>query len=198
MFSAPPPGAAQGRDKVTEWGDTLERMWSEVAMLHHSREIYTFLSEELAKLPHAGPIQWTLTRWYVDAQASCIRRLTWPGGNNTESFSTLLRDIQKHPAVLGDGRHGVSTTDIPADLQRLKEVAHMKIGRWTSENVAHMGVRRTALLDEGEFRDAIDTLGALLRKYFLLVKGGEIRSLAPAILADWKAPFRQAWLPPAE
>jgi hypothetical protein len=117
----------------------------------------------------------------------------------TEGAMYLLRTAsQKHPAVLGDGRHGVSTTDIPADLQRLKEAAHMKIGRWTSENVAHMGVRRTALLDEGEFHDAIDTLGALLRKYFLLVKGGEIRSLAPAILADWKAPFRQAWLPPAE
>jgi hypothetical protein len=198
MFSAPPPGASQGADKLTDWGDALERMWSEVAMLHHSREIYAFLNDQLTRLPHGGVVQWTLTRWYVDAQASCIRRLAWPGGNGTESLSTLLADVHDHPAVLGAGRHGVSTADIPDDLQRLTEIAHKTIGMWTNQNVAHMGLKRTARLDESEFNDVVDALGDLLTKYFLLVKGDGIGSVAPNILVDWQAPFRQAWLPPVE
>jgi hypothetical protein len=198
MFSAAPPGASRGGDKVTEWGDVLERLYSEVAVLHQSREIYSFLNGQLAGLPHAGVVQWTLTRWYVDAQASCIRRLAWPSENGSESFFTLLTDIQEHPAVLGSGRYGAATADIPADLERLREIAYKTIGRWTSQNVAHMGLKRTAQLDETEFNDAVDALGNLLMKYFLLVKGGGISSVAPTILVDWQAPFRQAWLPPVE
>jgi hypothetical protein len=196
MFSAPPPRASQGLGKLAEWSDALERMWSEIAMLHHSRDVYGFFSEELEKLPHAAVVQWTLTHWYVDAQVSLIRRLASSGGNKTESFCTLLTDMQNHPSVLGAERHGVPTAEISDDLARLREIADMKVRRWTNQNVAHMGLKRTAQLNEGEFHAAIDVLGTLLKKYYLLVRGGEPGSLAPPLPETWKDPFRQAWLPP--
>ena len=164
-------------------------------MLHHSREIFAFFSEELKKLPHPFVVQWTLTHWYVDAQASLIRRLTWPGGNKTESLTTLLTDMQENSSVLGAERHGVATATIAEDLTRLAEVAHKEIGLWATQNVAHMGLKRTAQLDEGEFNAAIDVLGTLLKKYYLLVRGAEPANVAPPLPRTWKDPFRQAWLP---
>jgi hypothetical protein len=195
LFSAPAPRPSGQLGKVGEWSEALERLWSEVGMLHHSRDIFAFFSEELKKLPHAFVVQWTLTHWYVDAQASLIRRLTWPGGNKTESLYTLLTDMQKHSSVLGAERHGVPTAGIPEDLTRLREVARKEIGLWTTQNVAHMGLKRTAQLDEGEFNAAIDVLGTLLKKYYLLVRGAEPGSVAPPLPRTWKDPFRQAWLP---
>ena len=181
--------------KLNEWGDALERLWNEIGTLHLGREIYQFFFEQLARRRNARVVQWTLTRWYVEAQAACIRRLAWTGGNNTESLHTLLDDIRSNPTVLGKGRYGVSTSDLSVDIENLRTVAHDGIGRWASQNVAHIGKKKTATLDETEFNAAIDLLGDLLKKYFLLVKGGDISHIAPLITGDWQAPFREPWLP---
>jgi hypothetical protein len=70
------------------------------------------------------------------------------------------------------------------------------VERYANEAVAHLADERRH--DAPTFADlnaAIDSIGALMQRYSLLLKAHSVVDLEPAIQHDWKAPFRQAWIP---
>jgi hypothetical protein len=64
--------------------------------------------------------------------------------------------------------------------------------RYANRFVAH-AERPSEQPIEATYRDldrAIELLGALLRKYYLLIDGGGLTTVTPVIQGDWRAPFR--------
>ncbi len=51
------------------------------------------------------------------------------------------------------------------------------------------------MLTYAELNAAIDQIGDLVKKYASLLKAEVLWQLEPVIQYDWKAPFRQAWIP---
>jgi hypothetical protein len=72
----------------------LDRVYNEVLELHHHREIWRFLNEELPK--HDGTIvDAAMTRWYVDASAAAVRRIAGVRSQDKQSMVRLLTVVRK-------------------------------------------------------------------------------------------------------
>ena len=77
------------------------------------------------------------------------------------------------------------------ELQRAARSARL----YVDQHVAHDQAEPTAeppTLEE--LHAAIDTLGALFKRYTVVLTAGEYISLEPFIQSDWKAIFRTPWL----
>jgi hypothetical protein len=68
------------------------------------------------------------------------------------------------------------------------------ITTWADESVAHMGRKRSFNPTFKQLDDAIDLLGRMLQKYYMQVTGAYLASVEPVIQADWRGPFRSAWM----
>lgn len=176
------------------WRELIEQAFGEITELHHNQEIWRFINDKLPGQPGSAISHQALTRWYVDTQAAAVRRLTRIGGHDKKSVHQLLLDIRSHLGDLGGGRNGVAldADTIDQDIATLKAESTKKVARWADENVAHIGVNRTVQPTFGDLDQAIDMLGQLLQKYYLLIEGGHLLTAIPDIQGDWKAPFA-AW-----
>lgn len=96
----------------------------------------------------------------------------------------------------GRDRDRIAVAVVRADLGKL-EAAGAVVERYANEAVAHMAVDQTrTVLTYAELNAAIDQIGDLVKKYASLLKATILAELEPVIQYDWKAPFRQAWIPP--
>jgi hypothetical protein len=170
----------------------LDRVYNEVLELHHHREIWRFLNEELPK--HDGSIvNGAMTRWYVDASAAAVRRIAGVRSQDKQSMVRLLTLVRKDLTENPHLNRGVELSQIDADIETLKSETAL-ITRWADESVAHMGRTLSVNPTFDQLDEAIDLLGEMLKKYYLLITGGYLASVQPAIQDDWRAPFRQSWL----
>lgn len=80
-------------------------------------------------------------------------------------------------------------------------VAASKVKAYVDGHIAHSdakAVRGDELPSVKDMHDAIDVIGDLFRRYFLLLTGQEMATLVPLIEHDWMAVFRQPWIPHGE
>lgn len=170
----------------------LGRVYNEVLEMHHHREIWKFLTEQLPQ--HGGDIvNSAITRWYVDAQAAAVRRIAGVRSQDKQSMVRLLTVVRKDLAKNPDLNREIEPSQIDVDIETLKKETAL-ITRWADESVAHMGRTHSANPTFDQLDEAVDLLGEMLKKYYLLITGGYLARVQPVIQEDWRAPFRQPWL----
>lgn len=161
--------------------------------------------------------------WYISAQGTAIRRQL-DRRRGVISLVRLLEDIARNPDVATRERHllawgdpedelnrneananfdkfsGSSNRDeidaakARADVQRLERVGDVVKG-FVDETIAHTAEeRRRDVPTFDHLNEAIDEVAYLVGKYTSLLEAAMIAQYEPVIQADWKAPFRQAWL----
>jgi hypothetical protein len=94
---------------------------------------------------------------------------------------------------------------IPAgDLARLLDGSE-RVRKHVDKHIAHSEDRGVEPKDPGatpadatltldEVHDAIDLIGEIFQRYYLLFEAADMVMLEPVIQHDWRAPFRQRWL----
>jgi hypothetical protein len=67
-----------------------------------------------------------------------------------------------------------------------------RVVRFANVVVAHADREpQSAVVTYDEFNAAIDHLGAMLKRYYLLIDQGGLMSATPTIQGDWRGPFRR-------
>ena len=85
---------------------------------------------------------------------------------------------------------------IDRNLERLATSA-ADIKDYVDRHLAHSDQNPMAALPTFELLNgAIDQLGAMFKKYALLLTGSSWGTLVPVIQYDWLAPFKEPWLLP--
>jgi hypothetical protein len=174
---------------------SLAKIENEIYELHGNREIWQFFNKELPKQPSYSIIHDTLTRWYVDTQAACVRRIASTRTHDKLSLGTLLQSLSRHDNELNTVRHGVSigSAEIVKDAALL-DVQCAKVSRWADENVAHLGRKQSVDPTFNDLDGALNVIGELFTKYNLFITGTYVLDVKPIIAEDWMAPFRHAWI----
>ncbi len=96
----------------------------------------------------------------------------------------------------GRDRDRIDVAGVRADIQQLEAVGGV-VERYANEAIAHMAGEPTHEVPTFvDLNGAIDQIGELVKKYASLLKAEIIWQLEPVIQYDWKAPFRQPWIPP--
>jgi hypothetical protein len=85
-----------------------------------------------------------------------------------------------------------------ADLAALTATA-ASVKAFVDERIAHSDRRPTSPLPTFDELDAaVDRIGDLVIKYYLLLTASGLMQLEPVIQNDWEAVFRQPWIPATE
>ena len=187
--AAPNPDA-----HVAKWTGWLHRLRDQVHTLYLWRTIWRTIiktAEGNPEVPRTIVFDF-MAATYGASQAMAVRRLCGDQ-NRAISFRRLLREIAANPGLLPPGR--VNVAEVEADLKALDSGVMKDVGRYVSQYLAHS--QETPSVSIPSFEDlhaAIDALGALVRRYVLVIEDAD-QLLEPAVLGDWMAPFRVAWLP---
>lgn len=93
------------------------------------------------------------------------------------------------------GNAGLDVAAIEADLVKLSaKVAATR--DYTNKVLAHREHTTTIGLKWAELDEALNTVGELVKKYYLLRSGGKIKgNLTPDLPPGWDVPFKTAWAP---
>jgi hypothetical protein len=183
-------GAASSRETWDGWFTTLG---GEIYTLHMYR---TFWREfiQTAEAAHVTPghIFDFFAATYSTRQAVAIRRLC--GTDDREySFHHLLTEIRDRPDLC---KNPIDPKEVEVDVGSSQAGNLLHVRRWVNQYVAHrQGSPTAAVPTFADIHAAIDALGALLRKYVLIVNDVD-QMLEPKVAGDVMRPFRVAWLPP--
>ncbi len=159
--------------------------------------------------------------WYGNSQTGAVRRQL-DRRRGSVSLVRLLDDIARHPEVMTRERHlavwgnaewaheahanfdkfaGNRTADmvdvgaVRADIAELFAIGEV-VKRYVDKNIAHTALQPIDyLVTYAELNAAMDQIGELVKRYASLLKAEILWQLEPVIQGDWKAPFRQPWIP---
>ncbi len=137
------------------------------------------------------------------------------------SFARLLKEISDTPEVLSrnrfvalykgstvehfadrdfdefagkEGNH-VDPSLVKKDFENLKEKAK-ELEKYADKRIAHLDKRKPKTIPKfKDVDDCIDFLEELMKKYYLLFHAKSLLSILPVYQYDWKAIFREPWLP---
>jgi hypothetical protein len=183
------PTEAPSRDKWERW---LDKLRTDVLTLHLYRRFWRDIVQtaEAANVPPCYFFTF-LTQVYLTYQAIAIRRLC-KARQGQPSFRNLLAEIRHHPTLT---KNPTDPKDVAADIERLDAGSLGRVRKYADEQVAHNADSPpTDVPTIQNVHDAIDEVGALLRKYMVLVLD-EDQWLEAHVAGDVMAPFRMAWLP---
>jgi hypothetical protein len=187
---------ARERASREKWRGWLGKLTDEVLALHLYRKFWRDLmaAAEAANVPPSQIFNF-LTDAYSSRQAVAIRRIA--AGRPTQySFRHLLTEIRDHPRLCANPP---DPEEVKADIEYLDTGNLGRVRQYVDEFVAHKQVVPVAEIPTfKDLNDAIDDLGALLQKYFIVVLDEEQMLEPIAVLGDVMAPFRMAWLPERE
>jgi hypothetical protein len=137
------------------------------------------------------------------------------------SFARLLKEIYETPEVLsrtrfvalykgsivehyadrdfdqfsGKARSHVDPIIVKKDHENLKEKAK-GFETYADRRIAHLDKRKPkTILKFKDVDNCIDFLEKLTKKYWLLFRGEYVRNILPTYPYDWKAIFKEPWLP---
>jgi hypothetical protein len=92
------------------------------------------------------------------------------------------------------GDECVGGRQLQADREQLLALTEA-VSRYANATVAHLEQQPDDVtVTYAEFHRALDHLGEMLRRYYLLINQGGLVSTTPAIQGDWKGPFRKPLL----
>lgn len=105
----------------------------------------------------------------------------------------------------GSGGEHIAVRIVEADIARL-EAATARVAEYASRQIAHLdpryaypeGVQPTDYPSLAELDDALDVVGELLKKYYLLVTANCLLSAEPTVQFNWQQAFSVPWCPPDE
>ena len=196
-------------------------LFNDIKTIAHHRDLYRQVTAMIDAKP-ALQVPSACYDWmqlvYVTSQASAIRRLVdWD--RRSISLVRLIEEIADHPEVLSRRRFvGLYRGHLPsafghrhfqriarpgADLvdrrlirrhRRELLTAHRRLRTFVNKYVAHRDKRPMRHLPTyADLDRCVDVVERLGKEYSFILKA-EGTSVVPAIMGDWKKPFRVAWL----
>ena len=128
---------------------------------------------------------------YADAVSSRVRRLI-DGDSRTVSLRKLLVELKGYPELFRDP---LASKELESDIEELDRTT-LKIKVFVDQHVAHHQRKPVAVAPtHGELNAAIDTLIAVLRKYYAILAGSDL-SVVVGYLEEPLAIFRFPWTEP--
>ncbi len=141
----------------------------------------------------------SLGRLLTDIGANCglitqkqfVARYEEP--NDTEEWrQRAARQQGEHDwMVLGGPGDALNAERVAEDLERLRSTA-ASVSGFADRTIAHIDKR--GVKDQPTFAEldrAVGTLGVVLGRYSVLVRGSQLAFYEPAIQLDWRSPFRR-------
>lgn len=217
----PPPNDPR-YDKWRRW---LKVVDGEVTTTFLRREVWRNVVSIIQANPAMPPSHFFdfLAHGYMTTQAMAVRRLADVDSRVT-SMGVLLLEVAKYPETLsrdrfvsqypwgtqhlgdrafddfaGEGLSHIDPVRVQADLDKLRSAAEAT-KRYVDRHIAHTDKKRKPadIPSFSELDNAIETSGALLKRYLLLFEQVDRDPIAPIPQYDWIAPFRLAWIVPGE
>lgn len=196
-------------------------LFDDIKTIAHHRDLYRQVGAMIDANP-ALQVPSVFYDWmrlvYATSQASALRRLV-DQDRRTFSLRRLIEDIADHPEVLSRrrfvrryggsrfarignrefkrlARPGTDIVDariIRRDLRDLLRT-HRRVKVFVDKHVAHRDRRRMRRLPTyAEIDRCVDVVEQLGKDFSLILKA-EGTNVVPAIMGDWKRPFRVPWI----
>jgi hypothetical protein len=95
----------------------------------------------------------------------------------------------------GKGKSFVDRALIQADLSRLQAKAGV-VKKYANKAIAHVDQRGPTTVPKfSDIDECLDLLEELVKKYYLILRAVGLVSVLPTWQYDWKAIFREPWMP---
>ncbi len=207
------------------WDTGLETIQAEVQEQLVRRHVFWEV-QDIIRVNQKIQIPSSFYTWmggvYVDSAVIAVRRQL-DRRPDSVSIARLLAAIKTSPRVLSRERYvrlyegsglpehfahrdfdrfagQVGTHVDPAivrvDLDRLRDTC-ANITRFASKRVAHVDEQEQVLPTFQDLDKCLDVLEELLKKYLALFRAEAHVRILPVWQYDWKAIFRQPWIPPS-
>jgi hypothetical protein len=209
--------------KLEKWDRLLSTIYEDMTQQATSRTVFRETAALVAAnplVPKESDFFDFLERWYVDSVVMGLRRQVKIHPDSV-SLAGLLEDIAQNPALLsrqrfvglyppgessraekafdkhiGSGAKHVDPAVVRADLDKLKQLA-TGCEEYADRLIAHRDRRPLqAVPTYPELNAALDFSEALLQRYYLLIRGDGLASVAAKFLYPWKRVFEVPWMPP--
>jgi hypothetical protein len=129
-------------------------------------------------------------RFFNLYKGSTVEQYAESIGSTVEQYAS--RDFDK---FAGKGENHVNPELIKLDSEKLKTKAK-NCEKYADQRVAHFDKRAMNNIPTfADLDDCIDFLEKLMKKYYLLFRAECLTSILPVYQNNWKAIFREAWLP---
>ncbi|PIU64146.1 MAG: hypothetical protein COS84_08780 [Armatimonadetes bacterium CG07_land_8_20_14_0_80_40_9] len=210
-------------DRFDKWDNWLNSIFSEITNLSINRNIFWEVQDIIEKNPKIqkpSAFYEFLGSVYVASALMGIRRQV-KIDKDSISFARLLKEICDTPEVFsrtrfvalykgstaehlanrdfnkfaGETGSHVDPNLIRLDLEELKAKVR-GCEKYADQRVAHFDKQVMSNIPTfSDLDDCIDFLEKLMEKYYLLFRAGTLESILPVYQYDWKAIFREPWLP---
>ncbi len=209
--------------RFDEWNKWLDVIYSEIRSLSVNRNIFWEVQNIIKnnpKIQKPNVFYEFLGSVYVASALMGVRRQA-KIDKDSISFARLLKEICDTPEVLSrtcfvalykgsmveqfadrdfdkfagkTGSH-VDPDLVKLDLEKLKAKVQ-KCEKYADQRVAHFDKRAIKSIPTfTDLDECIDFLEELMKKYYLLFRAKSLVSILPVYQYDWKAIFREPWLP---
>ena len=210
-------------DRFDKWDKWLDVVKSEITSLSINRNIFWKVQEIILnnpKIQKPSSFYEFLVSVYATSALMGIRRQI-KIDRDSISFARLLKEIYNAPEVLSRKRYVAlyegSTVErfgdrdfdrfageagshfdpniAKSDIEKLKAKAQ-ECEKYADRRIAHFDKRAiNKLIAVKEIDNCIDFLDELTKKYYSLFRAIALVSILPTCQYDWKAIFREPWLP---
>lgn len=210
-------------NRFNKWNKWLNVIYSEIRSLSVNRNIFwevQHIIENNPKIQKPSSFYEFLGSTYTISALMGVRRQI-KINKDSISFARLLKEVCDIPEVLsrtrfialykgstveqfanrhfdkfaGKTRSYIDPDFVKLDLVKLKEKAQ-KCEKYADQRVAHFDERAMNNIPIfSDLDDCIDFLEELMKKYYLLFRAASLTSILPVYQYDWKAIFREVWLP---
>src|SRR2546425_1871676 len=210
------------KQKLEKWDRWLGTIYEDMTQQATSRTVFRETTALIAAnplIPKESDFFDFLEQWYVDSVVMGLRRQIKIHADSI-SLAGLLEDIAGTPALLsrqrfvglypageskraaeafdrhvGSGATHVDPAAVRADLDKLRQLA-TRCEEYADRLIAHRDRRPLpAVPTYPELHAALDFSEALLQRYYLLIRGDGLASVAAKVLHPWKRVFEVPWIP---
>jgi len=213
----------QNDELYKKWDGWFDILNDETMNLHKQRHIYYEVSEIIKNNPQVQKptdFFFWVSVWYSSSMAVAVRKQA-DKDKNSISFRRLLEGIKNNPQVIsrvrfkelfvdGNYREFLADADFDRYVGAGKEhidpaIVQHEIDELIvkTSKLKHYVDKRVAHHDKDEFKaipkysdmdEAIDFIGSLYQRYFLIFRCLSHDDLLPHWGYDWKKVFRYPWL----
>lgn len=208
--------------RFNKWDRWLGIIYKEITDLSVKRYIFWEVQEIIKsnpKIQKPSAFYEFLGNVYVASAVMAIRRQV-KIGKGSISFARLLQEICNTPEVLsraryvalykgsgsecfadrdfdkfaGKGNEYVDHSLVELDLKELQKKAN-GCEKYADKRIAHFDKKMPKRIPTfSELDSCVDLLEVLIKKYYLLFRGGCLLSVLPTFQYDWKQIFHEPWI----
>jgi AbiU2 len=213
----------QNNELYEKWSRWIDVLGDETVNLYTQRHIYNEVRKILEnnhKVQEPDDFFYWVSVWYSSSMSVVIRKLA-DNDRNSISFRRLLEGIKNNPRVIsrtrfkqlfvdgnyeefladadfdryvGAGNEYIDLSVVQNEIDELT-VKTSKLKDYVDKRVAHHDKEEfNAIPKYSDLDEAIDFIGELYKRYFLIFKCLSFGDLLPYWGYDWKKVFRYPWL----